>query len=432
MSLQERVDAFRTRFKLTSHHTIERFGIMVAFLLISFLIVGTGAGVSAFTSTRHDRDNTVLYTGEFTTSKVSRSGETSGVFVNDDKSQALVLMKFTDIAAMPKDASQYATFLTGYTFGDTKRYITQPVSAQTIVFGSTGYMGVLFTSDRPFEPMVYTLTIRNKANITTGEERMSENEIQNRYGGDTTFAEYEQWRIGFNPTADQAQPLKTLNSYDVQPSELYNELLIAPEEHKLREEAQKDLETLKADLNAIESAETSVLKTKVDNISVTMPPMPRFIQGDKIEGNEPSGSDPVASSTLSLKTDNVFPGGWDYNWRDGSVEEGYLDDIVPQGQSYVDFLQAHKDEDNSADTSVGNIVWTLSNGEPLTEDTEGGPLQPLVDAKVELEGAMEKYLTDKEKYQKDTLGGIIDLEVQMRSVESASTVNASAEDFEVY
>lgn len=430
MTFYEKVEQFKKRFKLTEHHAIERFGWMIGALIVMGAIVWSGSLATAFVSNKDDRENTALYTGEFTTSKTNRDGEVGGVYRNEDGSRALVMMKFADPALMSKNADDYQVFITGLNYQGGKKYITQKVTGQTMVMGSTGWMGVVITSDKPLDPMVYQLSMRSKEDVTAGAEDVSQEDIDSRYGGDESFAKFDQWRVGFNPRALTVEHVEALDTDNVEPVKVYTELLVSEQEQELRDKAEKGLKDLKADLNRINVTQSNLQKTKVDNISVVPPEVPKYIKGDKVTGEEKTSD---GQSSLRLETENVMPGGWDFDWRAGSVSESYLDNLVAPGQSYVDFLKAKKEKEDEADDSTSmNLAWKLSNGDILSEDSSDSPLQPLIDAKNDLEGAYSKYLEDKRTYQVDTLGAMIELEVQLRGVESSSSVNASEKDFTVY
>src|SRR5699024_12312406 len=73
----------------------------------------------------------------------------------------------------------------------------------------------------------------------------------------------------------------------------------------------------------------------VDGLSIVPPEVPKQIAGDRVTGSPAQKSQ---KSTLDLETSWVSPSGFDFDWRSGSVDEGYLDDLVPEDESKGSYL----------------------------------------------------------------------------------------------
>ena len=316
---------------------------------------------------------------------------------------------------------------------------TQGLQGSFYVMGSTGYVGVLLTADEPFAEQVMNLTMRSNTELTRPDEEassqeLSDNEIAMR-GGDTSFDQYDQWRVYVNPGADGVQKIPALDASQFDPAQAYYDIVVKDQEKDVRSRLDSQLELMRADLQRAHSYEDDLATTKVDGLFLRPPTVPSFIDGDEVNGESAQESDDD-TSTLQLRTDEVDPGGYDFDWRSGNVYDGYLDDIVPKGKSVSEFLNERNEaaassgdaSDSSDDTgasSVADMTWRLSDGSSLTDDYDSSArsMQPLFSAMNNLSGAYEAYATDKATYQTDLLSELLSLDVDVRSVESNTSVN---------
>lgn len=173
MGIKDKALAFSRKFKLDSHHAIERFGVFFGIFAVTGAIVITGSGAAALKAGNDALTQTALYTTKFKTSKTNLDGTVDGVYTNKSDSKALVMMHFDTSAQISYSAADYRAFLLG---SDTSLN-SEPVSTSGVkgsfhVFGSTGYVGVLLEADRSFNRQVLNLTVRATAELTTpGPER---------------------------------------------------------------------------------------------------------------------------------------------------------------------------------------------------------------------------------------------------------------------
>src|SRR3954454_21251155 len=113
MGALEKFEAFGKRFKLDSHHAIERFGVIFGVLGLSGAVVLSATGVSAFVNTQATLSDKALYTNSFTTSKSRLAGSVSEVYSNELGNKALIVMEFAESAQISYNASDYQAFLLG-------------------------------------------------------------------------------------------------------------------------------------------------------------------------------------------------------------------------------------------------------------------------------------------------------------------------------
>ncbi|PZT84958.1 MAG: hypothetical protein DI630_36540, partial [Gordonia sp. (in: high G+C Gram-positive bacteria)] len=159
MGIKDKALAFTKKFKLDSHHAIERFGIFFGIFVITGALVIGGSVASAYRSGADSLSSTALYTSEFTTSKTNLDGTVDGVYTNTTGDKALVMMHFGDGAQISYNAADYQAFLMGSdTDLNTESVNTSGIESQMYAFGSTGYVGVLLDADQPFDRQVLNLT----------------------------------------------------------------------------------------------------------------------------------------------------------------------------------------------------------------------------------------------------------------------------------
>lgn len=428
---KNRLQSLKKTLRLDKHHTIERFGVLFGAVSLALVGVLTMSGASALTNQRAVMSSQVLYTPQFTTSRTQLAGAVTGVHVSTDRSRALLMMSFEDStgSSVSTDAANYRAFLTGSNASLQQERLKTAIQGNLIVFGSTGYIGVLLDSDEPFEQQIMNLTMRADAELVFNQD---EGELREDLVGDPSFAEFDQWRLFFNPGASDAQPVKALDDPEIDPEKLFAQLVISQKEADVRAEMEAQLVRLRADLTRIGEFEADMARVNVGGVRIVAPELPAEIAGDAIVGEtlEEAEGD---SATLELETDWVDPRGFDFAWRDGSIQEGYLDDIVPEGESYVTYLNkraADLDRDASEDPdrlNVNSLEWMLTNGTDLMQDYPGqdNTMKPLKDIMTNLSQAYQDYAADKREYQVTMHSRLIDLEVELRNVGTTYSVNDS-------
>lgn len=439
-----RVHAVRKTLRLDSHHSAERFGVIVGAVSLAGVLMVGGSAVSAYTASQAQLADQSIYTSTFTTSKTGLNGEVTGLYSNTENTKVLVMMRFDPQAPISYNAEDYRAFLMGSGLDfSTEDLATDGLSASFYVMGSTGYMGVLLEADEPFAEQVMNLTMRSNKELTrptdgsTAPSELSDDEVAIR-GGDSSFEQYDQWRLFINPGASGVIHLDALDAAAFDPAQAYYDVVVKSKESDLRKRLDAQLDLMRSDLQRIDSYENDLATTKVDGLFLRPPAVPSFIDGDQVVGESAaeSGDD---TSTLALDTNEVATGGFNFDWRNGNVYDGYLKDLVPAGQSTSEYLNERNNQDvaqtgaNSADSAVSQMSWTLSDGSSLTDDYRAGSrsMQPLTTVMNNLSGAYQSYSEDKTAYQTGLLNELLNLDVELRGVESNASVNTSS-DFLTY
>ncbi|PUB32478.1 hypothetical protein C8K30_1011004 [Promicromonospora sp. AC04] len=423
MSIQDKALALSRKFKLDAHHAIERFGVFVGIFAVTGAAVLAGSGVASFTTGRDALSQTALYTQGFVTSKTDLGGDVDGVYTNTNRDKALVMMHFDKRAQISYNAADYQAFLLGSdTSLNSEAVSTEGIQGSFHVFGSTGYVGVLLDATQPFDRQVLNLTVRANAELSVAQQDETAN--PDELGGDQTFARHDQWRVFVNPGASGAEEIPALDSLVFDPARAYYDVVLKAQETVARGPLDQKLVEMRTSLAQIEAYTTDLSMTKVDGLFLRPPPAPASLAGDEVTGvSSAEAKDGV--STLTLETDHVVPGGFDLDWRSGNVYDGYLDALVPSGQSYAELLAAKLEEGRDiANDQVGDMQWTLSDGSSLTEDYQPSDLtmRPLTNVMNNLSRAYQDYATGKAEYQSELLLELLRLEVELRDVRSNSTV----------
>lgn len=431
MAFKDSAKAFATKFRLDSHHAIERFGIVSGVLGVSFILIFGGASISAVMNQTEQLSNTALYTPSFTTSKTQLGGDVSGVYVNEDRTRSMVLMKFSSPDSVSANARNYQSFLTGSNRNLAEEALKSEVTGEVVVFGSTGYLAAVLESKQPFAQQILNLTLRANSELVykPGETGKVRKDLQ----GQDSFIENDQWRVYVNPGAGEAEVSELLNGAEFDPGAVYAELIVKPQEDEIRKKLDDQLGQMRADLARIAEYEADMRRVNVDGTFLVPPAKLEQISGDEVIGDVATDK---KESTLELRTEWVSPSGFDFDWRDGSVREGYLDSLVPEGESYVTFLAdkaAMSRERTGVSQLVNSMEWKLSNDRFLDDySSSDTAMKPLFDIRNGLAQAYQDYYSHKIDYQVKGYGELIDLEVELRNVRSGASVNDTADALFTY
>ncbi|MFC4048395.1 hypothetical protein ACFOY4_01755 [Actinomadura syzygii] len=429
MAIKDRAVAFSKKFKLDSHHAIERFGLFFGALMVTGALVLATSGFSAFMAGRGDLGDTALWTPEFRTSKTQLGGKIDGVYTNGPRTKALVLMHFDDRAKISYNAADYRAFL----LGSDERFNSQTLATRGVdgsfhVFGSTGYVGVLLQADEPFHQQVLNLTVRANAELSFNEQQ-AESASTDDIIGDKSFAEHDQWRVFVNPGANKTTTVKALDAARFDPAQIFYEVVLKSAEDTARKALDDKLIEMRTNLSQITAYGNDLSTTRVDGLFLRPPKVPAMVSGDAITGESaPESTD--GKSSLALTTKTVVPGGFALDWRPGNVYDGYLDVLVPPGESYVQYLSKKANEgsgaNDSASVDINAMTWILSDGSSLVDDYKSSDvsMRPLVTVMNNLSQAYQDYYSNKSEYQSDLTLALLQLDLNLRDVQSNSSANS--------
>lgn len=436
MSMKDTAKSIGTKLKLNSHYTIERFGILFTVIVTSFALLLAGTVASAWQNGRTSLDTRSVYTPSFTTSQSALAGDVNNVYISEDRTRAMVLMQFSDIAGLlSTDATTYEAYLTGSNSNLDTLALKNGYTGQIAVFGSTGYMAVILDSDSEIEQQILSLTMRSNSDLVYTSE--DDQKLREDLTDDGSFEKFDQWRLFVNPGASNSVESAALGSASdkLDMRAIYNEVVTVEEENEVRTEMNAQLAEMNTQLNKITEFENEIGRTNIDGLSIVPPEVPEQIAGDRVTGENAEDKD--SESTLALETNWVAPSGFDFDWRAGTVFEGYLDELVPEGTSKGTFLsdkaRAGLDATATGGTDVidgfsaNDVDWTLvdSNGNEtdlkMDYDDTDNSVKPLRDLMNNTTQAWSDYYRMKTSYQVDSYTELLELEMDLDNVSNTGT-----------
>lgn len=398
------------RLFLDKHHKIERFAVMFFVLALSLVVVF----ITTCFSQKDLNETTLLTQAKFTDSFQFSLSETKGnvvnVFRNEDFTRAFVLMKLSDTRNISQDANDYELFLTGSDLNRGKTVLLSQPSASFYVFGSTGYMGVYLVNSLGFEPQVCNLVIRSNNTIA----KIGDGGDLAKY--DASFAEFDQAQIYFNPGGSSAVSVDTLTEGDLSAFAIYDSMIALGSELDLRIEMTELLKEGQASLGRIEEYSRRVAQN-----GIVVPNAPVPIRDDVIEGPDDRGY-------YRLLTDFVVARGFDFDWINRTVSDGWLEDLCPDG-NYIRFFNDKKVEPDQIRFNVedASIKWYMSDGTEfdMNSPDDVGNSKVIKQSINDLKTEWSSYYQIKRQFQVDYMRRLLMMEVDARNIEENYTCNGS-------
>ena len=280
-------------------------------------------------------------------------------------------------------------------------------------------MGIYLISSGGFEEQILGITVRcNKTIVNTTISDASSIYMDN------SFDSYDQFRIYLNPGGTKTTTATSLDKDRFDTFELYEELVTKPQEKAIREQLMLDLESMYITQKAISEYEERILREGVGSYTV-----PKQIDGDVVELDD--------NGVYQLETDYIIPGGLDIDWYNGSIHNGYMDELKGE-LSYTDYINMLTASGNQADDFTTDIVWYMKdgstfNGEEYTniklDDTSYNELSGAVDL---LTSSWGNFYELKRQYQCTDLVSLLVLEKEAREAQSHYTINTNENVLQTY
>lgn len=412
-------DKMSNSFLFGKHRRLERFGVL---FMVLVLCMGALAGVCYYhdyVDTHEALSATAMYTTTFTTSRTDINGTVTGIYRSEDGKGCMVMLHFDNIASISTDANNYQLFLTVADVAGNPLTLSCSPSGSVYMFGSSGYMGVYLYSEAGFGMEILDLVVRCNAEIVSAQNAGT-------VSTDASFDKFDQFRVYFNPAASDATVVSCLNDNDFTLFEVYEELVCREQETALRETLQADLERLKVDLAAITEYENRLVSISLDGASIILQDRPEYIIGDSVETDD--------NGNLIYVCEKVVPRGVNFDWYNGSVADGYLRNVVPEGSTYTSWITALNKETGSLQLPKA-ASWYLTDGTAWVDygsyDTVGAAAD-INNTITLLTNAYQTYFTDKQTYQTMHLRELLSLELEAQSVAANYTINASENVLRLY
>lgn len=414
-------ETWKTIKKLfSSHYALERFGILFISLVVCMGILMTSISIKVYKDNKITLSEQVAYTSSVTTSLTGQNGNIIGIYHSTDRKKCFVLIKFEDMASLSINAEYYQMFVTGFTpMQQNVKLKTMPLGC-IYIFGSTGYMGLYFTSSGGFAKQIMGVTVRcNKTIVDTALSDASSTYM------DASFDSYDQFRFYFNPGGSATKTAKSLDKSRVNIFELYEELVTKPNEENIREQLNDDLKEMYTKQTAI-----SEYKERLAREGISSYIIPKQIDGDRVELN--------GKGVYQFKTNYIIPKGVNFDWYDGSIKKGYLD-TLKGNLSYTEYFdKLEQEEITDADEFSTETTWYMTDGTSIkTDETDTLNLddassKELLGAIDLLTNAWQDFYTLKEQYQCTDLVSLLKLEKEAREAQSHYTINTNLNALQTY
>lgn len=362
---------FLNKYKLGNHHKIERFGMTVVSGLVVLLLISGFSFIRSTSNKNVQLDTKAIYSQTLTYSLSENEGSVESVTRSEDGKSAYVLFKMDDLTNVSLDASTYTVYLTGY-----NKALQFNPAGSIFIFGSTGYMGVMLHDDGGIPNQVLDITIR--ANVDIRSDATNSSTISDDVDG--SFAKYDQAQVYVNFGAKQATVNKVLNNNDIEPSDLYYELVSKSKDKELHEE----LNTAYDDLARLITRSTEY-ETRIQSAGYVVPDEPEW-----------------------LDDDYVVPGGIDIN-KDKTLSDGYISQVLSDYSQFSEYM-VNKNKENTASqidtsaTSVTELTSTTGGVLDLNEISDGVSSSVDLSVKADVETLTSTWtsiLSQKQKIQTD-------------------------------
>lgn len=404
------------------HNQMEKF--MVQFCILFLCLTATFIGIVG-TKLKNDelrRQTTAVYTNEFKLSLTEQEGTVEGVYASKDKTKALVVLKFNNPEFISSDANNFKMFLTARKPNMSYDTLKSEPNGYIYNFGSTGYMGVLLYEPVGFTNQVLDLTIRNLAELT---ERTDEKEVSLSKWDGESFKEFDQFRILFNPSAKDVKNLDALEVQNIDVFRIYTEAISTPQEKEIRTKLASDLESMRGALKRMDEYGNRLFRN-----GVILGNVPDVIKADKIDEME---SPLTKEKYLRLTTEQNVNKGFEFDWFNGSIAEGYIDRLRGSYNANEYLARKNAENDPQKEFIVNNLIYMLDGQEfTLSDLDDTGTHKSIANNISLLTGSMNEYFGLKTKYQTQDLKELLYLELDVKDASTNYTVNTDKDVLKLY
>ena len=454
------------KLKFSRHQTIQRLGVFTAVMSVTGLALVGGVAAGEYRDNKDSVSATAIYTPKFTTKYTNQQGVVSGVYTNSTKTRALVVAKFDSGSQMNINADNYRAFITGIDKNQKPQAIKKPFSGRIYSFGAAQTLGFVLEAPEGLPEQVLNFTVMSESDLVA-RDRGEEKRVAEESGGN--YVAEDHFRFIVNPAADSAEYMADLDNDTLDVTHVYNRVVQRDAEVTLRKEAMVSLSYLYDALESVERAEEAARQTKLKignnpSVGLMLPERDASMRGDTITGassdevqqalNEglelTDPNNPLSAlteysdsakkldlriledsqdiyNTYTLNTTSIVPGGYNFDWRKISLDDSYLDRVVPSNVNPRDYFKDHELSQISGG-SYGDteMEWRLSDGSLLSaQDKEDPNVMQLITLASSVRSAYSEYYKLKAEYQRSILGGFLLTEADSRSAADTATVNTN-------
>lgn len=447
------------RFFMNKHHSIEKFGVMLITLSSLLILLTSTIVVNKITSDKKDLKTRVMYTTKVAFSHSAVAGDVVSVMSSTDKKKSFILLHMADMTLLPADANDYTVFVTGASSKQKKQKLKSGVSGTLYVFGTTGYYGIYLMNNEPFPNQILDIIVRNNEDVSGLENGVAD---VTGVGAGGSFKKFDQMQLYVNPGADGGQIAKFLDAPELDMSKMYKEAIIVPQEQTIHAKLNSDLFNMFIQQRLMNNYVESLTSGQA-GAALQEPVTPKYIAGDVLTAKSVDGMTMLEWSTsqnsfieanskeakpktydtgtynMYLKTEDVIPGGFNFNWQERTVDEGWLDELTNGSSldSYFEKVQADMAAASSASTDklVLPDAWYYKDGTVfnyMTINPDDKVSTQLATSIKNLQTAWESYYNYKREYETVDLKNLLYLERDSKTIANTYTQNTKADGFKTY
>lgn len=316
-TFMQKFEDFKYRFKLGSHHKMERFTVTLGVSVLCLLLC---TGVS-FTKNRIETaslvDSQSVFTEDFTFSLSGESGHVLDVYGNADGNKRLVLFQFDHINNLSTDADNYYVFVTG----QSKSLKISPDTYLSF-FGATGYGFLYIDADEPLDNEIWDIVLRSNRSLDAIEVIENTEDVE-----DASFAEFDQAQFYVNLGANGVTILDDFDFNMDDPCDLYIELIANAEDEALHEEVM----SLMSEMSTLLTKKTEY-EERILSYNYELPEEPLVMRNDYIDDN----------GVLQSQTNVALA--YDFDYVYGTISEGYLNQVIGNMNEYSEYMTSHTEK----------------------------------------------------------------------------------------
>lgn len=395
-TLGERLAELRDRFKMGSHHKMERFGILLGATVVGLVLV-TGASYSNYHAKMTNVETTTaLVSTDFSFSKTGQGGKVVGVFGDEGHKDVFVLFQLDDPKSMSTAAKNYQVFITG------EKENLEPEMIPTgefALFGSTGYGYIRFEDKQGLENGALRVTIRANEKLAADNGPATET-------FDASDAKYDQGTFLVNPGAKQLTP-STLALGESDPSKLYRALVGQAADDAVRVKITESTTKMASLLNRSKEYEN-----RIRSAGYIPPAIPKFVQGDYVE-----------NEVLHTASDVFNAHKVDY--ASTTLADGYVKQVTSDEASFDGYMAAWRERElvNTTITSetikapdgVKNKTGEKMRFETVIDGESPSAQVGVKTATMDLFQVYQDYLTEKRKIQREYAYDLLVIDADVQS-----------------
>lgn len=421
---------FLSKFKLDSHHVIERFGIFVLALTIVTSILMTTIVVTKVKTDAETMTDKAIYTTSFNTSLSKVSGTVEGAYRNKSMTDFFLLLKFEDVSKISSDANDYQLFLTACDLSGNLQSLKSTPAAMIYMFGSSGYMGLHFVNKDGFPLQIYHLTVRcNDSYVSKSVEDTTE---ESDKSSDVSFDDHDQFVVNFNPGGADAETVSFLDDEEMSMYDVFYTTVIKDKEDAQRKVLKTDLANMYSSLAQIRRYSQTLESDSKDSRGnyIVAPELPSVIRSDCVVAKKDgetlirdrdmwkSSDDEVIKEdnvTYYFDTDYVVPQGFDFDWQDSTIKDGYLKYLCPDGDYVKYFNDKAAEVTTDKDTmTTADVKLYYKNGTEFKYDSSKNTTNRESKLNTDVQNLFtewQNYYNLKKAYQTTDLQALLNLEL---------------------